>query len=509
MLEKYGAKGVKLLDVFIRVLLYADDGALVAASAVDLQCMLDILKVYCSQWKMVVNVDKTVVIVFNHPSDTPRESYIFHYDGRVLSVVEQFKYLGLVFHESGSWTQMILNRLHAAKSLIAIWRRRFCTWVFNSCIVQRLFTTCVMPALDYGVPLWGVGPYSSADWKAVEAFWRASARTMVGVPKRTPTAAVFGDLGWYEYSVRAAYQSVKFLMRVIELSDSTLTRKALVVQQQMCNRAEQMRISTWMVRLKGTLLLGPTYAVNLWSALEASPGMHIDVKRVILDESGIESEVRLEDEFFSALKEYERGMWMREIQGVGKEQGDYCVSERFECENPVDANVRALHVDQAGHKMRTYALCKPTFKLKFETYLQCVESTYERQLLARFRMGVLPLRIETGRYELCGFGGTKKGLPVEFRVCRCCDLCKVEDEIHFLLECPTFEQPRRELIKISLHSIPGFGSLKEGGDVEGMFCAILSSDIAAVCCGTAQFIRRAFLLRFRILKRLLCTSKVL
>ena len=30
-------------------------------------------------------------------------------------------------------------------------------------------------------------------------------------------------------------------------------------------------------------------------------------------------------------------------------------------------------------------------------------------------MGVLPLRIETGRYELCGFGGTKKGLPVEFR----------------------------------------------------------------------------------------------
>ncbi len=91
---------------------------------------------------------------------------------------------------------------------------------------------------------------------------------------------------------------------------------------------------------------------DLWSALEASPGMHIDVKRVILDESGIESEVRLEDEFFSALKEYERaqrGMWMREIQGVGKEKGDFCVSECFKCENPVDANVRALHVDKAGH----------------------------------------------------------------------------------------------------------------------------------------------------------------
>ncbi len=95
-----------------------------------------------------------------------------------------------------------------------------------------------------------------------------------------------------------------------------------------------------------------------------------------MNESGNASEdceVRLEDEFFSALKEYHRGMWMREIQGVGKEKCEYYGSERFKCENRVDANVRALHVDKAGHKMRMYALCKPKFK--FETYLRCVEST--------------------------------------------------------------------------------------------------------------------------------------
>jgi hypothetical protein len=60
----------------------------------------------------------------------------------------------------------------------------------------------------------------------------------------------------------------------------------------------------------------------------------------------------LEDEFLSALKEYERGMRMREIQGVEKEKGDYCVSECCKCENRVDANVRALHVDKAGHNFR-------------------------------------------------------------------------------------------------------------------------------------------------------------
>ncbi len=66
-----------------------------------------------------------------------------------------------------------------------------------------------MPVLDYGNCLWvaGPGPFEVAEWKVVEAFWRNAARSIVGVPERTPTAAVLGDLGWYEYSRRALYQA--------------------------------------------------------------------------------------------------------------------------------------------------------------------------------------------------------------------------------------------------------------------------------------------------------------
>jgi hypothetical protein len=52
-----------------------------------------------------------------------------------------------------------------------------------------------------------------------------------------------------------------------------------------------------------------------------------------------------------------------------------------------------LYVSQSSNSRHTFGVLR---------YL------YEEHLLAR-------LRIETGRYELCGFGGTKKGLPVEFR----------------------------------------------------------------------------------------------
>ena len=59
-------------------------------------------------------------------------------------------------------------------------------------------------------------------------------------------------------------------------------------------------------------------------------------------------------------------------------------------------------------------------------------------------------------------------------------------------------------MRVACDKIPGFRSLKVGGNIEGMFCAILSSDAVDVCCGTALFLRRAFSHRFHILKKQLC-----
>ena len=129
---------------------------------------------------------------------------------------------------------------------------------------------------------------------------------------------------------------------------------------------------------------------------------------------------------------------MKEIHGGGAHsQGRWCMyklSDEIRASLPKDSAVRQLHVE-AGHKLRTYALFKE--KPGLEPYQIVVKDVRQRQLVSMLRMGVLPLRIETGRYEACKVVGSK-GVPVEFRVCKCCSLCKVEDEIHFLFECPLY-----------------------------------------------------------------------
>ena len=46
--------------------------------------------------------------------------------------------------------------------------------------------------------------------------------------------------------------------------------------------------------------------------------------------------------------------------------------------------------------------------------------------------------IETGRH---------KQLKIEERICKSCHLQKIEDEIHFLLECPAYDNIREEYLK--------------------------------------------------------------
>ena len=53
----------------------------------------------------------------------------------------------------------------------------------------------------------------------------------------------------------------------------------------------------------------------------------------------------------------------------------------------------------------------------------------ERSLLAQLRIGILPIRVETGIFV---------NLAVKERVCQICKSQEVEDELHFLFNCPKY-----------------------------------------------------------------------
>ena len=69
-----------------------------------------------------------------------------------------------------------------------------------------------------------------------------------------------------------------------------------------------------------------------------------------------------------------------------------------------------------GNKLRTYATFKALEPYGLEPYLWCVGDRKKRRLLARFRMGIAPLRIDTGRYEANGRQDGSWGIPLTERL---------------------------------------------------------------------------------------------
>ena len=109
-------------------------------------------------------------------------------------------------------------------------------------------------------------------------------------------------------------------------------------------------------------------------------------------------------------------------------------------------------------KLRTYKM----FKSEYETekYLTVNLPIRHRSALAKFRCGVAPIRIETGRYE---------GLPLESRLCSQCN--SVESECHVICDCSLYEDLRNTLFEYAKPVIQNFETLNS----QDKMCAVLSN----------------------------------
>ncbi len=97
-------------------------------------------------------------------------------------------------------------------------------------------------------------------------------------------------------------------------------------------------------------------------------------------------------------------------------------------------NTDWIHHCSTKPKLRTYVTFKSNTTVA--NHLKCNLPKYERSVISQLRLGILPLRIETGRYS---------NLAVNDRKCLLCNSNEVEDEEHFLFSCVLYNAERVKL----------------------------------------------------------------
>ena len=428
---KEAGLGITVEGEKVAILVYADDIVLMAENEQDLQQMLNMLHEWCKLWKMSVNLGKTNIVHFR-PRNVQLTDVKFIYDGEEVAKVPQYKYLGLVLTESLDYNvtaKMVANAASRALGLLIAKSRAHGGMPYNC--FSKLYSCLIQSIIDYGAAIWG-----TRDFTCIQAVQNRASRYYLGVGKFTPSAAVQGDMGWRVVNHSQWLAVTRLWCRLINMDRNRLNSK--VFRWSFYRSSD--RCKNWCFHVK-----------RFYRKLNHPELCDIEVP---VNTQDVMSKVD------NLLDSYYKEIWSMEVNRINAKRG------------------------RGKNKLRTYKLFKQEFKV--ENYVSTSMPRSHRSALAKFRAGVAPIRLETGRYE---------GLPENQRFC---PFCKdtVENELHVVLYCPIYVDLRMFLFDECSILDENFSSMS---DMEKL-CFILgdnrTSKISAKILNNVLHRRRLLLYHF-------------
>lgn len=201
--------GITIDDICIILLLFADDIALMSRTISGLQDSLDLLKEYCLSWNLEVNANKSKIMVFRKRGPlTDNESWV--YNNTVLSVVDDFNYLGTVFHYTGKFLanqETLAGKGLRALNVLMVNVRKLCLKPSTLC---QLFDAFVGSTLNYAGEIWGFGKN-----KEIERIHLKFCKSILHVKQSTSTMAIYGELGRYPLFINRHVRIIKYWAKIV------------------------------------------------------------------------------------------------------------------------------------------------------------------------------------------------------------------------------------------------------------------------------------------------------
>ncbi len=141
-------------SISLNSLSWADDLVLMSNTHRGLQNCLRKLDHYCSKWGLVINADKSKVMIMK--KGTPdNNSEVFTLGGSQLEKVNQYKYLGVISTHNGKFKRAVDDRILKATRCCYSVRNAISHYqTISTRLATSLFEKQISPILLYGCPLW-------------------------------------------------------------------------------------------------------------------------------------------------------------------------------------------------------------------------------------------------------------------------------------------------------------------------------------------------------------------
>ena len=399
--------GIVLDDEILAHLLWADDLVLMSDSHAGLQSQLNSLFLFCGKFQMIVNETKTKIMIYgNH-----NEDITFKFNDKTLEIVDEYKYLGVIFNNCRNIRGNIFKKMPSyisekgRKAIFATVKKCKSLGFLSPKVALKLFDSNVLSILNYASEIWS----GNKPNDEVEKVQLRFLKFMLGVKDSTCTTAVYGEVGRFPLQLDVNLRIVKYWIRILNDKEGSLVKKAFYTLKHL----DDAGFTTWASSIRA--ILARYNFMNVW---EDPSTVTYAAEKFIFDLKD-----RMYNEFIND--------WSRNL-------GNY-------------------------PKLRNYITYKTHFSL--EHYLLEVKEFKLRRYIAKVRLSSHDFQIEKGRYDR---------RPVEERLCTNCNLKCVEDEYHVLLQCPRYNNHRQrfreEIFKIEPNFNMELQSVLSSNNGKILFC---------------------------------------
>ena len=373
---------------------FADDLVLLSETGLGLQNSISKLESYCNEWGLKVNITKTKVVVFNKSYSKNIKKLYFHIDNEQIAVTNSYCYLGVDISNTGSFKKATDSLYKKAlRALYSIYSSLDVrSDASNIRLYLKLFDSLVQPVLLYGSEIWG--PQCLAGNNVISKFVNKFYHVLLGVKRHCSNTGVLAELGRYPIEINIAKAMLKYWVRIASLPKTRLAAHCYWTLFEQTNLNDP-----WIDAIKN--IINSTGQYHIWSN---------------------------QTDFFQShelvIKRNQRYI-LQTLQDLY-----------------LQYSIQKIESESKLHLFKTDVNPISTTK-----YLLTTFGRAQRSALSNLRLGTTELEVENGR---------KFGIPHEARYCKLCNLQEVEDELHFLLTCPTLEYARKPYIDNICDSVRGF-----------------------------------------------------
>ena len=161
----------------LRMILYADDIALMCGDIEELSEILKIFDATFTRFGLKISTDKTETMAFNVPEDIKAKPSLISLGGVALKNVRSFKYLGHVVTNNDDDPSKYLS--HRISSAFQKWNELKHVLTDNRILMStrvKFLEACIRMRLLYSVQSWDL---SASELKKIECIWHSFLRKMV------------------------------------------------------------------------------------------------------------------------------------------------------------------------------------------------------------------------------------------------------------------------------------------------------------------------------------------